>query len=81
MEYTNYTDNKPAFRVIKLKNRIDPHKANMKDDYQKIQQMATGDKNRKALKEWIKKRSKLTYIKVDDDYKKCSFENNWNLVN
>lgn len=81
MEYTNYSDNKPAFRVIKLKNRIDPHKANMKDDYQKIQQMATADKNRKDLKEWIRKRAKLTYIKVDDDYKKCSFENNWNLVN
>lgn len=81
MEYTEYTDNKPAFRIIKLKNRIDPHKANMKDDYQKIQQMATVDKNRKALKDWIKKRSKLTYIKIEDDYKGCKFENTWILAN
>jgi peptidyl-prolyl cis-trans isomerase SurA len=81
MEYTNYIDNKPAFRIVKLKNRIDPHKANMKDDYQKIQQMASMDKNRKALRAWIKKRSKLTYIKVDDDYKKCDFDNDWFISN
>lgn len=81
MEYTNYIDQKPAFRIVKLKNRIDPHKANMKDDYQKIQQMATMDKNRKALAEWIKKRSKLTYIKIDDEFKNCKFDNTWILAN
>jgi peptidyl-prolyl cis-trans isomerase SurA len=81
MEYNDYTDNKPAFRIIKLKNRIDPHKANMRDDYQKIQQMAAADKNRKALREWIRKRSKLTYIKIEDEYKNCKFENSWNIAN
>jgi len=81
MEYTEYTDNKPAFRIIKLKNRIDPHKANMKDDYQKIQQMAAADKNRRALKEWIRKRSKTCYIKIEDSYKGCKFENSWNISN
>lgn len=81
MEYINYVDNKPAFRIVKLKNRIDPHKANMKDDYQKLSQMASIDKTRKAVKEWIRKRSKLTYIKVDDDYKNCMFENKWVISN
>lgn len=81
MEYMSYPDNKPAFRIIKLKNRIDPHKANLKDDYQKLSQMATMDKNRKAIKEWIKKRSKTTYIKLEDDYKNCIFDNNWNITN
>ncbi len=77
IEFVNYADNKPAFRIIKLKNRIDPHRANLKDDYQKISQMALYDKNRKNVKEWIKKRSKITYIKIEDDFKDCSFENNW----
>jgi peptidyl-prolyl cis-trans isomerase SurA len=81
MEYNDYTDNKPAFRIIKLKNRIDPHKANMRDDYQKIQQMAAAEKNRKALREWIRKRSKLTYIKLENEYKNCKFENSWSIVN
>lgn len=81
MEYMNYVDNKPAFRIVKLKNRIDPHKANMKDDYQKLSQMANVEKTRSAVKDWIKKRSKLTYIKVDDDYKNCTFENKWVISN
>ena len=81
MEFTSYPDNKPAFRIIKLKNRIDPHKANLKDDYQKLLQMASADRGRKELREWIKKRSKLTYIKIDDEYKGCSYENNWIINN
>lgn len=81
MEFMNYAENKPAFRIIKLKNRIDPHKANMKDDYQKLSQMASSEKSRKALKDWIRKRSKITYIKIDEDYKNCKFENNWIINN
>ncbi|MBL7918041.1 MAG: peptidylprolyl isomerase, partial [Bacteroidia bacterium] len=81
IEYVNYVDNKPAFRLIKLKNRIDPHKANLKDDYQKIAQLANYDKSKKALKEWITKKSKTTYIKVDDDFKNCTFTNNWIISN
>lgn len=81
MEYVSYPDNKPAFRLVKLKNRIDPHKANLKDDYQKLSQMATMDKNRKAVKEWIKKRSKLTYIKLEDGFDKCAFDNSWIIAN
>lgn len=79
MEY-NERDGSPAFRVIKLKNRIEPHKANLKDDYQKIGMMATNEKNQRLLKEWIKKRSKTTYIKLDPEYK-CEFENTWTISN
>ncbi len=81
IEYVNYSDNKPAFRLIKLKNRIDPHKANLKDDYQKISQLANYDKSKKALKEWITKKSKTTYIKVEEDFKNCSYSNNWIITN
>lgn len=81
MEYMSYPDNKPAFRIIKLKNRIDPHKANMKDDYQKLSQMAMMDKNKKALKDWIRKRAKITYIKIDDEFKSCKLEHSWSISN
>ncbi|MEI6020910.1 MAG: peptidylprolyl isomerase [Bacteroidota bacterium] len=73
-------DGHPAFRIVKLKNRIDPHKANLKDDYQRLMQMATREKNKNDLKLWIKKRSKITYIKLDPDYK-CQFDNDWTISN
>jgi peptidyl-prolyl cis-trans isomerase SurA len=72
-------DGKPGFRLIKLKNRIDPHRANLKDDYQKIMQMATADRKKKEVSSWIAQRSKTTYIKVDPEFM-CKFENKWSLA-
>ncbi len=73
-------DGKRGYRLLKLKNRIDPHKTNLKDDYQKLANMATVDKNKKLMKEWIRKRSKITYIKLDPAYS-CKFDNQWTINN
>lgn len=77
MQYT-MPDGKPAYRLIKLKNRIEPHKANLKEDYQKISTIAVAHQNKNAVKNWIKRRSAITYIKLDNEYK-CSFENDWTI--
>jgi peptidyl-prolyl cis-trans isomerase SurA len=69
-----------AFRIIKLKNRIDPHRANLKDDYQRLAAMANGLRNQKAIKEWIRSRSKTVYIKLDPEFA-CKFENDWSISN
>lgn len=74
------SDGKPGFRIVKLKNRIEPHKANLKDDYQRISQMALMERNQKQVKDWIKRRSKITYIKLDPEYT-CKFENEWTISN
>lgn len=73
-------DKKVGFRLLKLKNRIDPHKANLKDDYQKLSLMATEEKNQKLRKDWIRKRSKITYIKLDAEYS-CKFDSYWTINN
>jgi peptidyl-prolyl cis-trans isomerase SurA len=73
-------DGKPGFRILKLKNRIDPHKANLKEDYQRISLMANQNKKEKMMKDWIKRRSKMTYIKLDPEYA-CKFENQWVISN
>jgi peptidyl-prolyl cis-trans isomerase SurA len=80
MQYTNPVDGKPGFRLLKLKNRIDPHRTNLKDDYQKLALLANADHNKKQVKDWIKKRSKITYIKLDPEYS-CAFENQWTISN
>jgi hypothetical protein len=48
----------------------------MKDDYQKVLIMATSEKNKRQVHDWIKKRSKITYIKLDPQFN-CKFENEW----
>ena len=73
-------DGKPGFRILKLKTRIEPHKMNLIEDYQKLAQFANVEKNKKLVKEWIKKRSKVSYIKLDPEFA-CKFENNWTISN
>jgi peptidyl-prolyl cis-trans isomerase SurA len=79
MEYTDM-DGKRAYRILKLKNRIDPHRTNLKDDYQKLASMAVAEKNRHLVKEWIKKRSATNYIRIDTGFE-CAFENEWKINN
>lgn len=74
------SDGKPGFRFFRLKSRIDPHKANLKEDYARLLQMATAKRQKELTSEWITKRSKSTYIKIENDYK-CKFEKNWVLSN
>jgi peptidyl-prolyl cis-trans isomerase SurA len=79
MEFAG-TDGKPGFRIVKLKNRVDPHKANLKDDYQRIMMMATAAKRRESIRNWIMNRSKITYIRLDPGFD-CRFDNQWTISN
>lgn len=73
-------DSKPGYRILTIITRTDPHKANMKDDYTKLQQMAAFEKQKKNITNWITKRSKGTYIKIDPKYF-CSLSHSWTINN
>jgi len=73
------TDSKQAWRIIYLKSRTEPHKANMKDDYMKLLNMATFQKQKNAIEHWIEKKSKSTYIKIDEPFNTCKLEYNWTI--
>jgi peptidyl-prolyl cis-trans isomerase SurA len=70
-------DAKQAFRLIYLKRRTEPHKANLKDDFPKIQEAALAQKQQKAIKEWVNRKLKNAYVSIIDDYILCSFDNPW----
>ncbi len=73
-------DQKPAYRILTIRSRTEPHKANLKDDYNKLLQMASYEKQKKNIKDWIEKKSKSTYIKIEPEYL-CKFENRWSISN
>jgi len=74
---TQTRDGKQAYHVLYVKSRTEPHRANMKDDYQLIQDEALAEKKNKAVNDWIKKKLTTTYVHVSDEYKNCKFDNNW----
>ena len=67
---------KDVFKIIKLISRSNPHKANLKNDYQFIQEQATENKKQKVIANWIIEKQKTTFIKIDDSYKDCPFKYN-----
>ncbi|MCD6019603.1 MAG: parvulin-like peptidyl-prolyl isomerase [Bacteroidetes bacterium] len=74
------SDAKQAWRIIYLKSRTEPHKANMKDDYIRLLNMATFERQKKSITDWIAKKSKSTYIKIDSEFNSCKLEYNWTIT-
>ncbi len=70
MDYRT-ADGKTALRIVYLKSKTPPHEANLKDDYQKIQNAALEEKKNKALNKWFEQTKGQVYIDVVDEYKNC----------
>lgn len=70
-------DGKDAYRLLKLKEKTEPHQASIREDYTRIQQWALRDKQQKAVDDWIKSKSKNAFINISDTYQNCSFGFNW----
>lgn len=66
---------KQAYRILYLKTRTEPHRANLKDDYQRIQDAALEDKKLDAVTKWIDQKLSGTYFRINDEFKSCKFEN------
>ena len=64
-------DGSQAVRLVYLKDRIQPHEANLKDDYQKIQAAALQEKKSKAIDVWFAKTKEQIFIEIDDEYSSC----------
>ena len=68
---------KQDYRIYYLKSRSNPHKANLEDDYTRIQHVALEKKKIDVISEWISRKMASTYIVVMDPYRSCRFERNW----
>jgi peptidyl-prolyl cis-trans isomerase SurA len=75
--YMNIYDRKQGVRIVRLMNRTEPHRANLKDDYALIKRAAENDKKQKVVDNWIKSKIGNAYIRIDGDYQNCTFRNNW----
>ena len=65
------------YKIISVTNRINEHTADYASDYTKIKELALKEKQIKAIDKWTKEKIKETYIKINADYKDCTFNNNW----
>ncbi|TAJ14325.1 peptidylprolyl isomerase [Marinilabiliaceae bacterium JC017] len=64
---------KETYRMVLLKKKTAPHKANIGDDYQLLQSMMENKKRQEALNKWIKAKQGETYITIDKNWVNCDF--------
>lgn len=66
---------KPVYKVLYLASQTKPHTANLKEDYDILQEMALMDKRMKTVDDWIREKQKKTYVRVDEAFKNCTLKN------
>ena len=60
--------------VVKLKARIDAHRANLKEDFQKLRDVVYEKRCNEKLDEWIANKIKTTYVRINPGWKNCTFK-------
>jgi peptidyl-prolyl cis-trans isomerase SurA len=74
-----YTDerNRKVVRLIYLKNRTQPHRENLKEDYNKIAQRALEEKRNGVLEKWFQEHIPTYYVLIDKDFGTCTGLDQW----
>jgi len=70
----NTSTNKEVVAVVKVKSKIENHKANLNDDYQMLRAYYENKKKQDFLHNWIIKKQKETYISIDPKWQNCKFQ-------
>jgi peptidyl-prolyl cis-trans isomerase SurA len=67
--------NKTVYKIVQLKSRTEPHKANLKQDFDLLKNMALQQKKTEVVNDWVTNKAKDTYIRLESPYDNCNFTN------
>ncbi len=78
----SFTDErgKKGVRVVYLKTRTEPHRENLKDDYNKVAQRALEEKKAVALEKWFNEKIPTYYIMIEDEFQTCPELGKWKMA-
>ncbi len=64
-------------RIVYMKSITSPHKANLKDDYNRIQEAALQQKKGLKMEEWLSEKLPTYYLKIAPEYQSCGSLQMW----
>ncbi len=64
-------------RLIYYKTRKDPHRENLRDDYNRVSQRALEEKKSNTLEKWFKEHIPNYYVLIDKEYSACPDLGQW----
>lgn len=69
---------KEVYVIVKVKDKLDAHKANLTDDYQVIKRYFENIKSEEIIDNWVKNKIKETYVYISPELRDCKFKyNGW----
>ncbi|MBN9296629.1 MAG: peptidylprolyl isomerase [Filimonas sp.] len=74
-----YTDERgrKVVRLVYLRSKTEPHRENLKDDYDKVSKRALEEKKQAAMHKWFAEHLPSYYINVDSDFSACTNITEW----
>lgn len=65
---------KEVCAIVKLKNRVEGHKATPSEDYQVIKDVMIAKMKQQKLEDWIREKQKTTYVRINENWCDCEFQ-------
>ena len=65
---------KTTCAIVKLKDRVDGHRATLSEDFQTLKDIVEAKEKEKVLHDWVVDKIKHTYVRMDDSFKNCNYE-------
>ena len=65
---------KQVCAIVKLKNRVDGHKAKITEDFQVMKEVVEDKRRQEKLHKWVVDKIKATYVRINPRYRDCKFE-------
>lgn len=67
-----------VYKIVKLTRKLDSHRADLQNDYQKLSEDFLRKKKEQVFNEWVKAQQLKNYIRIADTYANCNFNfTNW----
>ncbi|MBQ2170256.1 MAG: peptidylprolyl isomerase, partial [Paludibacteraceae bacterium] len=68
------TKNREVCAIVRVKKKIDIHRANLEDDFQMIRSMLEQKLSQEYIQKWIEQKQQATYIQIDPKWSGCDFQ-------
>jgi len=65
---------KTVCAIVKLKNRVEGHKASITEDFQVMKDVVVAKRNEERIHQWVVDKIKSVYTRLNDNYRDCKFE-------
>ena len=68
---------KKRYKILKVTNRYDEHRADYSKDFSRIKDLALKEKQINIVQKWLEEKIINTYVNLNSSNFNCNFSNNW----